>query len=593
MAGTSLKVRAEARGRPSMSDGNPIMRNMRFIDYLLKDRAGEESGKRAELVATLILGFVVTGLWAFIYRHPVIIVLTSITSLTALFSIVQLTRGKPAYPMVFPTIVMASVVAIALLDGHGLHDLIWMSGLGVYILVNMYSARNDSPIPLVFGFLVVMPFIAVGILEMTGILPNPYGTDLRYVILSSALMLGVMGAITAVFHRHRVLLRQAKESRQQEENSRERLEFINRNLEDQVRLRTAELNRLNEQLLTKTAKLQAASEISQEIMSNPLETIGDLLMRTTRSISEKLGYYHVGIFLIDEAREFAILRAANSKGGQEMLSKRHQLKVGGTGIVGYVAQSGRPRIALDTGVDAVFFNNPYLPETRSEISLPIRFGNTTIGVLDVQSTQSSAFTEEDTSTLMTIANQMAMILHQSGEHEDEPKSLRRAHQFHAPDERIGYSFHNDGSIAASSKPPENPYLEKAIATGETVAVTKSEKGDKSMLAVPVRFRDQVIGIIHIESGESNRFWTEDEIMLVQAISDRAALALENASLLEDATRRAEQEETISRITTQIGSSTDFERIMQTTIQELGLALGVSRSFIQIGSPAIPERKASE
>jgi GAF domain-containing protein len=71
--------------------------------------------------------------------------------------------------------------------------------------------------------------------------------------------------------------------------------------------------------------------------------------------------------------------------------------------------------------------------------------------------------------------------------------------------------------------------------------------------------------------------------MVQAISDRAAFALENARLLEDATRRAEQEETIARVTTKIGSSVDIERILQTTIQEIGQALGTSRSFIKIGT----------
>jgi GAF domain-containing protein len=103
----------------------------------------------------------------------------------------------------------------------------------------------------------------------------------------------------------------------------------------------------------------------------------------------------------------------------------------------------------------------------------------------------------------------------------------------------------------------------------------------------------VIGIIHIETEESTRDWSEAEIQLVQSISERAALALENARLFEDATRRAEQEEAISRVTTQIGASTDFERIMQTTIQELGVVLGASRSFIQIGTSTDLDGKASE
>ena len=102
------------------------------------------------------------------------------------------------------------------------------------------------------------------------------------------------------------------------------------------------------------------------------------------------------------------------------------------------------------------------------------------------------------------------------------------------------------------------------------------------LAIPVKFRDQVIGIIHVQATEKNRRWTEDEVAMVQSISDRAALALENARLFEETVRRADQEETIAKVTTQIGASTDFKHILQTTIQELGQVLGVSRSFIQMG-----------
>ena len=119
------------------------------------------------------------------------------------------------------------------------------------------------------------------------------------------------------------------------------------------------------------------------------------------------------------------------------------------------------------------------------------------------------------------------------------------------------------------------------------------KNIPATLAVPVKFRDQVIGIIHIEAAEADRKWTEDEIIMIQAISDRAAFALENARLFEETSRRAEQEETIASVTTQIGASTDFNRILQTTIQELGRALGASRSFIQLGTPPENESMAEE
>jgi len=571
------------------------MKSFNLRNYLFDDRPGEESGRRAEIIITLLLGFVVTGFWALMYRNPVVIAVSGITSLTALFALIQTVRGKANYPMIFPVFVMVSVAAISILEGKGMQDLIWMSSLGVFLLINIYSTRNNDPSLFVFGFLILAAFICVGLLEMSGVLPNPYGTDLRHLFISSTLMFGIMGAMIAVFHKHRSLLRVADEAKKEQFLSRERLEEINRTLEEQVRHRTNELNKLNEQLLTKTAKLQAASEISQEILEKPNDSTNELLARTTRLISEKLGYYHVGIFLVDTARGFAVLRAANSAGGQQMLAKQHQLKIGGTGIVGYVSQSGYPRIALDAGADAVFFNNPYLPETRSEISLPIKYGNSIIGVLDVQSTQSAAFNDEDTSTLMTIANQLAVLLQQNDENKISAaaKSGRRVSPISKWEKQIGYSFRPDGSIVSNATLESSPSTEKAVASGETVTVNRASKESMPLLAVPVKFRDQVIGIIQIEAAETNRNWTEDEIMLVQSISERAAVALENARLFESATRRAEQEETISRVTTQIGASTDFDRIMQTTIQELGLALGASRSFIQIGASTLSDEEASE
>ena len=569
------------------------MQNLNLSDLIFKDRPGDAPGTRAELVITLTLGFVVTGFWAFLYQHPVTIVISALASLSALFSLVQELRGKPGFQFVFPAIVMADMVAIAILNGHGIHDLIWVSGLGVFLLVNIYSSQNKSILPLIFALAILLPFIGIGVFEISGILPNPHITDIRYLLSSASLMLGVMGAITAVFHRHRTLMESETRTRKEQEHSRLEMETVNRTLEEQVRQRTSELQVLNEQLLTKSAKLQAAAEISQTILVNPHDKVDNLLARTARLISEKLGYYHVGIFLIDSSRDFAVLKASNSKGGQEMLTQGHQLRVGGTGIVGYVSQSGIPRIALDTGADAIFFNNPHLPGTRSELSVPIKYGSDTIGVLDVQSTQSSAFNDEDASTLSTIANQLALILHQKEEAEAIARNsgVRSLRSFDTIQKQLGYSFNADGSIVENTL-AFNPFFERAVISGETIAAVKSPYGNNPILIVPVKVRDQVIGIIQIESNDENRGWTEDEILLVQSVSDRAGLALDNAGLLETATHRAKQEETISRLTNQIGASTDFERIMRTTIQELGLALGASRSFIQIGMNTSPNEEES-
>lgn len=376
------------------------------------------------------------------------------------------------------------------------------------------------------------------------------------------------------------------------------LENITASLEQRIGARTIELEKANQQAEERAARFQVVSEISQEISSNVDQQPKELLNRITRSISEKLGFYHVGVFLLDENREYAVLRAANSQGGQHMLERRHQLRIGGTGIVGYVSQSGRPRIALDTGSDAVFFNNPDLPKTHSEIALPLMYGTTVIGVLDVQSILPSAFKDEDVNLLSTLANQIAIVINTVMVNEyvgfkfSSQKAGAHGEQFSRKQKQSGYSFNTDGTISIAAQ-TNSPILEQALTTGETTMQAQPSKSSPPALAVPVKFRDRVIGIIHIEAADTNRKWTEDEITVVQSISERAAFALENARLFEETSRRAQQEETIARITSQIGASTDFNHIMQTTIEELGRTLGATRTFIQLETAANDDAHAHE
>jgi GAF domain-containing protein len=377
-----------------------------------------------------------------------------------------------------------------------------------------------------------------------------------------------------------------KEQRQELSDTNRELEDTRVHLEKRIEERTLELHNASTQAQDRASRLQNITDISREISAGVYLDVVDFLAHVTRVISEKLDYYHVGIFLLDEKREYAILHAANSTGGQQMLARNHQLKVGGAGIVGYVSQSGRPRIALDTGADAVFFNNPDLPQTHSEISLPLKFENTVIGVLDVQSTQPSAFSEQDTNILGALADLLSIVIRNRQLMEgDSAAPVRQGmqSQLRRRLKQSGYAYRPEGIIVSDFVPENDALSKKAVASGEAAFSTQSSAGDPPALAIPVKLREQVIGIIRIEAVNAVHRWTEDEINMVQAISDRAAFALENARLLEDATRRAEQEETIARVTTKIGASTDIERILQTTIQEIGQALGTSRSFIKIGT----------
>ena len=154
--------------------------------------------------------------------------------------------------------------------------------------------------------------------------------------------------------------------------------------------------------------MEASAQVARQAAA--IRDVKELVNATVHLISEEFGFYHAGLFLLDETKTYAVLKAASSEGGQRMLARSHQLKVGEEGIVGYVAATGRSRIALDVGEDAVFFNNPDLPLTRSEIALPLKIRGEVIGVLDVQSTEAGAFSENDAAILQTMADQVALAI---------------------------------------------------------------------------------------------------------------------------------------------------------------------------------------
>ena len=339
-------------------------------------------------------------------------------------------------------------------------------------------------------------------------------------------------------------------------------------------------------------ELHAISEISRTISTE--QRLDILLPLVTQLVSERFAFYHVGIFFIDETRQFVVLQAANSEGGKRMMERGHQLEVGLTGIVGNVAQTGKPRIALDVGSDAVFFNNPDLPATRSEMALPLNVRGKTIGVLDVQSVKPGAFSASDANTLSILADQVAIAIENArlfGQTQDALNEVQKLYRQYQSQEwsdfirqapLIGYQ---QGII--EGKPLETPVetdeIKKALINGEVVVLNDGNEKSQPVIAIPVKLRGQTIGVLNIKASKRKSKWNQDEINLAQAISDRLALALENARLLQDSQRRAAKEQKIGEMTAKIGSSINMRNVLQTAVEELGRALPGSEVVIQFQS----------
>ncbi len=173
-----------------------------------------------------------------------------------------------------------------------------------------------------------------------------------------------------------------------------------KNLSDEMRL-LKELQQRSMQLLASSEVARAATQILD---------YQELIERCVNLIREHFGFYYAAIFLIDNAGEWAILRAATGEGGKQLLEIGHKLGVGSQSMVGWVTANNAPRIALDVGEEAIRFDNPYLPKTRAEMALPLRVRGDVIGALDVQSTSVNAFTEDDIQTIQMMADQVAIAI---------------------------------------------------------------------------------------------------------------------------------------------------------------------------------------
>jgi GAF domain-containing protein/HAMP domain-containing protein len=352
-------------------------------------------------------------------------------------------------------------------------------------------------------------------------------------------------------------------------------------LEQRVAERTDELEGATRQSQELATRLKAIADVGRSVSS--IQDLDRLLTEITKQISNTFGFYHAGVFLIDTSGANAKLSAANSPGGQKMLSRGHSLKVGQVGIVGYVAEKGAPRIALDVGEDAVFFNNPDLPETRSEIALPLKSGETIIGVLDVQSTEPNAFSDKDAETLSILADQVAIAIQNARLFDETRKALIEADALQRQYARsswarlatniqqIGYRYSVTGA-APLEKPTNLPEIQKAAESGKTIIDTQQPT---SSMSIQLKLRGETIGVLNVRIPD-RRAWEQDEIDVAEAIAERLALALENARLFEETTKRAARERTVSEITTKIRSKNDPESMIQTALAELRQILGASQ-----------------
>ena len=264
----------------------------------------------------------------------------------------------------------------------------------------------------------------------------------------------------------------------------------------------------------RTRDLALAAEVGRRI--SHLRVLDQLLADSVRLIQERFKLYHVQIYLTDAPKHNLILRASTGVVGQQLLNRGHRLSIRTGSINGTAAFEKRPVLVPDTESDARFHKNMLLPFTRSEMAIPLLAGDQLLGVLDLQSDQPHALSEETLPLYDSLAGQLAVAI-------DNAKLLRQAEQAQAElgknvalTLREGWADFLDG-IERKEKIGVRYDLNSVEAyEGPVVAA-----GGSRMLQVPITVANTAIGTIQLEA-EDGQEWADERFGNGRCPTGRAA-----------------------------------------------------------------------
>ncbi len=380
-----------------------------------------------------------------------------------------------------------------------------------------------------------------------------------------------------------------------------------------------------------------AAEIARDISSS-LE-LDDLLHKAVEMIRSRFNFYHASVFLKDPSEEFVVIREATGEAGAQLKRSGHKLAIGSKSVVGFVAGNGEPLTVNDTARDATYYANPLLPETRSEAASPLKIGDRIVGVLDVQSIQPYAFSEDNLRTLQILADQLAIavvnteLFAETQEHLAQHRLLHHITTTAASgttlDEALQSAVNGlqvtlgGDRVSILLVDREKKCLEVKAAvgyasnvfdlripigtgiTGWTAAHRKTLRlnnvlqdtryieaspNTRSEMAIPLLYRSELLGVLNVESEQLSAYAESDEELLGTLGGSLAAI-IANARLLEQIRAQAERERILFEITDKIRRTTDMDTILATTVSELARAVGANRAKIKLGVlPATPNQK---
>jgi GAF domain-containing protein len=390
---------------------------------------------------------------------------------------------------------------------------------------------------------------------------------------------------------------------------------------------------LNESKLA-ALHFETAAEIARDISSSL--NLDELLQKAVDLIHTRFDFYHASVFLKDLPGEYVVIREATGEAGNQLKRSGHKLAVDSKSVVGFVAGEGEPLVVNDTTRDATYYANPLLPHTRSEAAIPLKVGERIVGVLDVQSNQLYAFSDDNLRTLQILADQLAIAVVNSELFAETQEHLAQHRLLHhitttaasgtTLDEALQSAVNGlqvtlgGDRVAILLADREKKVLEVKAAVGyagnvfdlripigsgitgwvaahrKTLRINnvlqdsryiEASSNTRSEMAIPLLYRSELLGVLNVES-ELLSAYAENDEELLGTLGGSLAAIIANARLLEQIRGQAERERILFEITDKIRRTTDMDTILATTASELTRAVGASRARIKVGIKSIPE-----
>ncbi len=336
------------------------------------------------------------------------------------------------------------------------------------------------------------------------------------------------------------------------------------------------VSELENRVAVRTRDMNATQEIShfaatQRDVQSLMDVVVNLIVKQFPNI------YHAQIFLLDGNCEWAVLQASTSEAGRQLLARGHRLAVGSVSVIGQVTEQGRVVVARDTASSRVHRRNEFLPDTRAELAIPLKVGDTTIGALDVQSQEGNAFDEDEIGVLQTMADQIAVAIENARLYQESVRRLEdieRSNRLATLNAWERY-MHEQRAQALSSTAGTKTGLDmsdlrrQALVQNDIVVGELTER-ETIPIAVPIQLRGQALGAVEWELPAQD--FDDNKLQLAQELANRLAISLDNARLFQESQRTTERERLVSSIASKLTAQTDIEEILQTAVREVGQAL---------------------